>query len=237
VSSSGSGDVCTDEDGYYVFEKLPAGVTNLSVTAFSYDTVSILVDLVNGDSIQTDFQMNEVLEVDFVADIQNISTAPFTVQFTDHTSMNPTSWTWDFGDGTTSDEQNPSHTYENNGTFTVTLTAKNNNDETNTKTRINYISIGVNSIEEYSAISACRIAPNPINSSAKISLDLENSGLLTINMQNITGKKVKMVYKQYQQKGNCEIEMNVDDLINGIFFMTIQLNNRSLTKKILIMHE
>jgi PKD repeat protein len=150
--------------------------------------------------------------------------------------MNPTSWIWDFGDGTSSDEQNPSHTYKTNGSFTVTLTAK-NSEKTNTKIRANYINIGVDGIEEYSTISTFRIAPNPVSSSAEISLDLENSGMLTVNILDITGKKVKTVYKQYRQKGNCEIKMNVDDLPNGIFFMTIQLNNRSLTKKILINHK
>jgi len=236
ISSSGSGDVLTDEDGFYFFEKLPAGITTLSVTAFSYDTVNLLVDLINGDSIQKDFQLNEILEADFVADDQYNSTAPFSVQFTDLTSMNPTNWAWDFGDGATSAEQNPLHTYTANGNYTVTLTA-NNNDETNTKIRVNYICVGVEGIEEYSSISDYRIAPNPINSSAKISLDLKKSGLLTVYMQDITGKKVKTIYQQYQQKGNCEIEMSTDDLSNGIFFMTIQLDNQSISKKILVIHE
>jgi PKD repeat protein len=31
-------------------------------------------------------------------------------------------WSWDFGDGTTSNDQNPSHSYTNDGTYTVTLT-------------------------------------------------------------------------------------------------------------------
>ena len=45
-----------------------------------------------------------------------------TVRFTDASSQNPTSWSWQFGDGATSTLQNPEHTYQNNGTFTVTLT-------------------------------------------------------------------------------------------------------------------
>ncbi|MCQ8894118.1 MAG: PKD domain-containing protein [Methanolinea sp.] len=52
-------------------------------------------------------------------------TAPLVVAFTDTSTGFPTAWTWDFGDGTTSPERNPSHTYSVPGTYTVTLTAQN----------------------------------------------------------------------------------------------------------------
>jgi PKD repeat protein len=49
---------------------------------------------------------------------------PFTTHFTD-LSQSPSAWSWDFGDGGTSTEQNPTHTYNNIGVYTVTLTATN----------------------------------------------------------------------------------------------------------------
>jgi len=48
--------------------------------------------------------------------------APLTVNFT-NTSLYSTSWLWNFGDGNTSTQQNPSHTYPNPGNYTVTLIA------------------------------------------------------------------------------------------------------------------
>jgi PKD repeat protein len=54
--------------------------------------------------------------------------APLTVQFID-SSTSPyyplTSWSWDFGDGGTSTDQNPAHIYNNPGTYAVTLTVQN----------------------------------------------------------------------------------------------------------------
>jgi PKD repeat protein len=45
---------------------------------------------------------------------------PVLVSFTDASSGDITNWFWDFGDGNTSSETNPSHTYTQAGIFTVT---------------------------------------------------------------------------------------------------------------------
>jgi PKD repeat protein len=47
-----------------------------------------------------------------------------TIQFTDLSQNLPTTWFWDFGDGTTSSDQNPSHVFAP-GTYTVALTVSN----------------------------------------------------------------------------------------------------------------
>ncbi|MCU0463564.1 MAG: PKD domain-containing protein [Anaerolineae bacterium] len=48
-------------------------------------------------------------------------TAPFTVQFTDRSSGQINDYLWDFGDGTRSNERNPSHTYTAQGNYNVFL--------------------------------------------------------------------------------------------------------------------
>ncbi|WAI01767.1 PEGA domain-containing protein [Methanogenium organophilum] len=50
---------------------------------------------------------------------------PLMVTFTDLTTGSPTAWLWDFGDGATSTEQHPVHTYQCIGFYTVSLTATN----------------------------------------------------------------------------------------------------------------
>jgi PKD repeat protein len=47
---------------------------------------------------------------------------PNSLQFIDESWGDPTSWAWDFGDGNTSDEQNPLHIYDDLGEYLVTLT-------------------------------------------------------------------------------------------------------------------
>jgi PKD repeat protein len=50
---------------------------------------------------------------------------PLTVHFEDWSLGTPTTWLWDFGDGATSAEQNPTHTYAAPGDYTVTLSVSN----------------------------------------------------------------------------------------------------------------
>jgi PKD repeat protein len=52
-------------------------------------------------------------------------TAGQTVSFTDASTGSPTSWLWTFGDGSTSTAQNPTRTFTQSGTYTVTLVASN----------------------------------------------------------------------------------------------------------------
>jgi len=53
-------------------------------------------------------------------------TDPLTVQFTDHSSgQGSLSYIWNFGDGTTSTDENPTHVYMNCGNYTVKLTVTN----------------------------------------------------------------------------------------------------------------
>lgn len=49
----------------------------------------------------------------------------FTYNFTDLSTGGATNWAWDFGDGSTSGSQNPTHTFTSNGTHTVCLIASN----------------------------------------------------------------------------------------------------------------
>ena len=68
-------------------------------------------------------------------------TIPLSVQFLDSSTNSPTSWAWSFGDGGTSTEQSPVHTYTTAGTFTVTLTATNTGGS-NTVTKAGEIVVG-----------------------------------------------------------------------------------------------
>jgi len=69
--------------------------------------------------------------------------APLTVTFTDLSVSYDeiTSWTWNFGDGETSSEQNPIHIYNQNGVYTVKLKVYESDGDNDSKTKVDYVII------------------------------------------------------------------------------------------------
>jgi PKD repeat protein len=65
-----------------------------------------------------------------------------TVQFTDMSTNNPTGWNWQFGDGTSSTEEDPQHTYTGSGVYTVTLTVSNDDGTSDPEIKTDYIAVG-----------------------------------------------------------------------------------------------
>jgi PGF-pre-PGF domain-containing protein len=63
------------------------------------------------------------------------------VAFFDNSTGSPTSWFWDFGDGNTSTQQNPTHVYGKRGGYTVTLTAG-NTAGSDTISKYGYVLVG-----------------------------------------------------------------------------------------------
>lgn len=73
-----------------------------------------------GDDEEPMTSDNPIASFQFEIDETNFLQVTFT-----NFSQNANSYSWDFGDDNTSTEDNPTHTYEEGGTYTVTLTASN----------------------------------------------------------------------------------------------------------------
>ncbi|HBX51189.1 MAG: hypothetical protein A2275_09130 [Bacteroidetes bacterium RIFOXYA12_FULL_35_11] len=76
------------------------------------------------------FELDWLCSVPYAPPVANFSSSVISscmglVSFTDVSSNAPDSWHWDFGDGTTSTQNNPQHIYSNDGVYTVTLISAN----------------------------------------------------------------------------------------------------------------
>jgi PKD repeat protein len=98
-------------------------------TAGTY-TVSLTVSGPDGADTETKtdyITVNEPLRRPVALFTQDtyLGKAPLTVHFTDHSMYAPTQYYWQFGDGATSTEVNPTHTYTRSGVYIVRLHVSN----------------------------------------------------------------------------------------------------------------
>ncbi|MEQ8583075.1 MAG: choice-of-anchor B family protein [Marinoscillum sp.] len=144
-------------------------------------------------------------------------TTPGTVQFTNESS-GAQSYAWDFGDGSTSDEENPTHTFEY-GVFNVTLTAT-NECETAELTKETFVVTGLDDESKY-----FNIFPNP--SSDLVNVFSQESGMLEI--RDSSGK---LSHQQAITRGAHVIGLN--HLRHGLYFISIQTPEAFVVKKLII---
>jgi thermitase len=95
---------------------------------------------------------------------------PLRVNFTDGSTSQDgiASWLWDFGDGDTSTEQNPSHVYAQDGTYTVSLTVTEADGDTNTKNKTGYITVSDTS-------PAADFSASPLSGGEPLTVDFTDS--------------------------------------------------------------
>lgn len=115
----GDGDTSTDQSPSHIYDE--AGTYSVSLTVTSDDGTD---DLVQSDLIVVSPLVDTPPTANFTA-TPTSGTAPLTVEFTDASAPGSsaiTAWAWDFGDGESSTEQNPSHIYDETGIYSVSLT-------------------------------------------------------------------------------------------------------------------
>jgi beta propeller repeat protein len=108
-------------------------------------------DMRNGDFdifMYTIGTMMPPLDADYSANM-TLGMAPLTIGFTDMSQGQIDRWLWDFGDGNSSSEASPVHTYYSEGTYTVILTVV-NPYQRDAEKKENYISIGSTPVPQFS---------------------------------------------------------------------------------------
>lgn len=128
---------------------------------------------------------------------------PFAVNFT-NTSNGALSYVWSFGDGNTSNIQNPTNTYKDTGTFKITLTIKNNLG------CINAVSKTVNSLKKIIDVKVQDISAVLKNDFLNITVQLANKGTVDITKLDLyikvnDGPEIKEEWSGLLLKGGALI--------------------------------
>lgn len=159
-----------------------------------------------------------------------ISAANFgTVSFVDQSTFTPSLWLWDFGDGTTSTLQNPTHVFQSNGNYVVCLSAGNTCGSNNTCDTVNITVVG---IEEPAFGQSLELYPNPTNGQVFVKLQLPEALDLRVSIVDLLGREVRS-YEELNVSGTYQREFNLSNLGKGIYMLRIESEQGSLVRKII----
>ena len=178
---------------------VPGGISGSEAT-YLQDVANHVVNDV--DSIAIDFRQP-------IADYSYIINGT-TVTFANESSHDY-EWLWDFGNGNTSSEENPTFDFGQLGNFPVTLTALNCLIEDDTT---QYIAINTTGIETIDPVFT--VYPNPSNNG---SFTIENTGLFDYQVNNLEGKLI--IKGIANKKADLHLE-------TGLYIVTVNGVNQKL---------
>jgi PKD repeat protein len=188
----------------------------------SYD-ITLMVSNIYGTSTETFAGAITVIDLPTASfdGTQDESTVNFM-----STSIGASTYSWDFGDGNTSTEENPIHTYGSNGTYEVILTVSNQCGEVETTTTF---IINVNAVTE-ADFGNMKVYPNPASDYITISLENTLGDDIKLSIIDVQGKIVR------SELINTENHtINTSDLVNGTYMLRLSSNEASFLKKIVIL--
>jgi len=209
--------VNTDYVQSYTYN-IPAGydISNSYLVAFvaRYDASDINNhEVLNAERLDIS-ALSQIIPV--TSNFSDNATGQPTVQFTDASTNNPTTWQWDFGDGNTSAAQNPQHTYSAPGTYSVCLVASNAAGSNGPS--CNPITVNTSSNEDLMN-DAFSVYPNPINDL----LVIEYTGNVNLegysyHLFDMTGKQLVMG----ELNAVAPVRLDTQEFSSGFYLLEVK---------------
>ncbi|KOY86994.1 hypothetical protein AD998_13340 [bacterium 336/3] len=150
---------------------------NPTVTFTKSGFYDITLQVKNSNNCTSSFTVENIEVLDapnIIFNAQKTSNNLLEINFTNFSS-GATAYEWIFGDGTTSQETNPKHTYQQAGEYVVSLKAKTNNDCESSVSQV----IGVGALQTDLAINQALLIGEKLN------IELENKGNTLLNQITI----------------------------------------------------
>jgi PKD repeat protein len=155
-------------------------------------------------------------------------TEGLTVEFID-SSSHSNSWWWSFGDGDYNFSQNPTHSYSEEGTYEVCLRTENKCTKDTICDSITVTSTGTETLLQ----GELQFYPNPAQEQLHINMGA-TSNVHKIELITISGKVIK---KLDNNSGKESITIDISSIPSGLYYLKIQSNSVTLTRKVMVTNE
>jgi PKD repeat protein len=186
-------------------------------------------------SVTNAFGSNSLTQVGYIV-VGEAPTAGFTsvinmgtVDLT-NTSTGADTYAWDFGDGETSSDESPSHTYTANGNYTITLSVTN---DCGTTTWTEDVTAMITSTTLPEAVSAFNFYPNPNNGSFYLEIEAAPTKVLQVQLYDIIGRK--MMNEQFDfNSGQLSHRFEMTHLAAGTYVLQLVIGDDVLVRKVVV---
>jgi len=133
-----------------------------------------------------------------------------------NTSSNATGYHWDFGDGTTSTDENPSHIYPSGNVYVITLTVYGECDTVTTTQTVAVVASGLTEIEG----GTMKLYPNPASDMLNLAFENVPDTKVLLTVLDAGGKTLE-VSRLNIGSGTLHT-MDISTLKPGMYFLKIQ---------------
>ena len=204
-----------NNDAYYFFYdwqvtyREPCGRSAVNVEVGPAGNAPVVDYLISADTVNIDD--NEIVE------------------FT-NSSANTVEWYWNFGDGTQSNDENPTHVYDQPGEYMTSLTAVNMDGCTGAA----FYPIVVEKEKISSTLpppifDKIMVFPNPVNDQLSVVIDLPALKTVELRLADSTGR----IWEQADYQGsNGNLQMDVSSLPPGLYFLMVKTNQGNSVWKV-----
>jgi PKD repeat protein len=187
-------------------------------TPGTYIVSALLAGCLSQDSLSV-YQTTNTIQAMFLA--STVDTVNKPVQFVNLSEPAPVSQLWDFGDGTTSTELNPLHTFFLPTTFSVSLSVSNGmcSDRIIKELNILFKSSAPPSLQPASRLEALtfKLYPNPANNFLHVEFELNDYSHASIYLMDLSGKTV---FEEHSENSKTiSPVINVRELTMGLYVL------------------
>jgi hypothetical protein len=180
--------------------------------------------------------------------ISDINTDQNTISVVNQSTGNAIEYLWDFGDGNTSTDEYPTHTYDIDGLYVLCLTVTTNSTPNDSSYCVSYYcdTIGMSVIipgfamsgftlnivseaslsieDENRDLIAINLYPNPANEIITLNYTLVKSEKLTTTIYDISGRVMK-TWTENSSAGQHSVNIDINDLSPGLYQIELRNNN------------
>jgi PKD repeat protein len=180
------------------------------------------------DTAEVTITINPLPDPDFT--VEEIGPGEFS--FT-NASTDADTYEWDFGDDSpVSTEENPTHQYDENGDYTVTLTVTN---DCGTRTTTEQVNAVVNSLIQLDNPFGLQVLPNPSNGLFQLSFQGSVSSDLRFELHDLQGKLIKSYsFDRERNSSQTIFTFDAQSLSEGVYLLKVMDQEKSMTRKIII---